>query len=480
MEKDDTQKAVKEVKEVKEGTILPARYFSAVFDWGIGGVLDVNGAFVEESGMEVMHRFGGKYEYKEEECEYLDETVIYLGPMMNHWGHFLAECSVRFWYLLEEKEDYRVAFCGFWYEEDELSPKLADIFGFLGVGKERLLDIRKPTRCKRILIPGVALSYKPYDLTVGNIEDFYAGWGKHNRSWSYTTAFRKTFRSITQKAGKEQHQTAEKLYYTRTGTGWKNEIGEDLIEKIFRKNGYLIVSPEKESAETQIALMNACKRFVSMEGTLAHSIIFAKEGLKQTILWKKRGENALQPHLNECMGIRAESVYIGCRPFGRKFPRGGSNGIYWVRPGRELKRWCQENDMWFPGPLEIFAVDIKNLSAYIRLCWEEMRVDMKTYREDSRVLKRIKNYKAIVLYGVNPRCLRLKHRIEKKYPQKQLYLADTNARAMQKYIEVYGMDDAAVLKECACLIGITNRAAAEEVKQKLLEKGMEEKAVYLF
>lgn len=470
----------KAVKEVKEGTILPARYFSAVFDWGIGGVLDEDGEFVEESGMEVMHRFGGKYEYDEQECEYLDETVIYLGPMMTHWGHFLAECSVRFWYLLENKEDYRVLFCGFWYGEGELSPKLTDIFGLLGVGKERLLDIRKPVKCKRILIPSVALSYKPYDLTAGNLEDFSVNWGKHNRSWSYTAGFRKTFQSITKKAEKEPYKTAEKLYYTRTGMQFRSEIGEDLIEKIFFKNGYMIVSPEKESVETQIALMNACKRFVSMEGTLAHNIVFAKEGLKQTILWKKRGENALQPHLNECMGIKAESVYIGCRPFGRKFPRSASNGIFWVRPGRELKKWCQENDMWFPGPLEIFAADLKNLSTYIRLCGEEMRGDIKTWKEDSRVLKRIKNYKNIVLYGINPRCLRLKHRIERKYPQKQVYLADTNAGTIRKYIEVYGMDDAAALKECACLIGITNRAAAEEVKQEMLKRGMEEKAVYLF
>ena len=132
------------------------------------------------------------------------------------------------------------------------------------------------------------------------------------------------------------------------------------------------------------------------------------------------------------------------------------------------------------GPLEIFAADLKNLSTYIRLCGEEMCGDIKTWKEDSRVLKRVKNYKNIVLYGINPRCLRLKHRIERKYPQKQVYLADTNAGAIRKYIEVYGMDDAAALKECACLIGITNRATAEEVKQEMLKRGMEEKAVYLF
>lgn len=477
MGKGETGKAV---KVVQEGTILPARYFSVVFDWGIGGVLDENGEFVEESGMEVMHRFGGKYEYDEQECEYLDETVIYLGPMMTHWGHFLAECSVRFWYLLENQEDYRVAFCGFWYGEGELSLKLTDIFGLLGVGKERLLDIRRPVKFKRILIPSPALEYASCELAAGNLEDFLVNWGEHNRRWSYTAGFRKTFQSITRKAEKEQYKTAEKIYYTRTGMRFRNEIGEDLIKKIFSKNGYMIVSPERESVEMQIALMHSCKRFVSLEGTLAHNIVFAGEDLKQTILWKKKVENALQPHLNQCMGVETESIYIGCRPFGRRFPRGGSDGIYWLRPGRMLKKWCHENDMWFPGPLEIFVADLKNLFAYIRLCGEEMRGSVKMRKEDSRVLKRAKSCKKIVLYGVNPRCLRWKHKIERKYPQKQIYWADTNDKAIQKYIKVYSMDDVADMKECVCFIGITDRVAAEEVKRKMLKKGMEEKAVYLF
>lgn len=468
------------IKVVKEGTILPARYFSAVFDWGIGGVLDEDGEFVEESGMEVMHRFGGKYEYDEAECDYLEETVVYVGLIRNHWGHFLAECSARFWYLLKEQTDYKVAFCGFW--EGEFSPKLIEIFGFLGVGKDRMLDIRKPTKFKRILIPSPALTYEPYNVMPGKTEDFFANWGKHNCNWNYTDEFKEIFEGIVQKAMPKTYAAAEKIYYTRTGLNRKKEIGEDLIEKIFFKNGYMIVSPEKESVETQIMLMNSCKRFVSMEGTLAHNIVFTAQGeqLRQLILCKQIWKNALQNRLNKCMGVAAESIYVGCRPFGKKFPCGGWDGIYWLRPGRELKKWCQENDMWFPGPFEIFAADVKNLFAYIRLCGEEMRGDAKTWKEDSRVLKRVRNYKNIVLYGINSRCLRLKHRIERKYPQKQVYLADTNAGAIRKYIEVYGMDDAAALQECACLIGITNRAAAEEVKREMLKKGMEEKAVYLF
>lgn len=470
---------MKEVKRVKEGTILPARYFSEIFDWGIGGVLDENGEFVEESGMGVLHRFGGKYEYDEKECDYFDETVIYVGPMRTHWGHFLAECSLRFWYLLEDQSGCKVAFCGLWFEEGKLSPKLIDIFGLLGVEKDRLLDIRKPTKFKQIIIPAPALKYEPYNFAPGKIQDLFVNWGKHSSNWNYTADYKKIFQSIVQKVEMGSYKTAEKIYYTRTGLDKKNEIGERLIEKIFRKNDFLIVSPEKESVETQIALMNSCKFFVSVEGTLAHNIIFAREQLKQTILLKKTGKNALQAQLNQCMNIEAESVYVGCRPFGRKFPRGGWDGIYWIRPSRALKKWCHDNNMWFPGRLEILAADLKNLLAYIRLCSQEMRENAKTKKEDSRMLKKVKSYRNIVLYGVNARCLHWKDEIESKYPQKRLHWADTNDKAIQKYIQVYSMDDVTEMQECIYLIGITNKAAAEEVKKAMLQKGIEENRIYL-
>lgn len=471
------------VKVVNEGTILPARYPSQVFDWGIGGVLDESGEFVEESGMGVWHRFGGKYEYDKKECNYFDETVIYVGPMRDHWGHFIAECSVRLWYLLENEADYKVAFCGLWFEENKMSSKVTDIFRLLGVEKDRLLDIRKPTKVKCILIPSPALQYNPYYFTVGKIEDFFLNWGKHDRECDYTVEFRKIFQSIIRKVEAEQYKTSEKIYYTRTGLDRKNEIGENLIEKIFRKNGYMIVSPEKESVEMQVALMKSCKVFASIEGTLAHNIVFARENIKQIILMKNLGENTLQAPLNRCMDIEAKYIYIGCRPFGRKFPHGGYDGICWLRPGRALKRWCHENNMWFPGRTEIFMADMKNLLSYIRVCEREMHelVKMKKemWSENKRILKNVKKYQNIALYGASARCLRWKDIIEKKYPKKQLYWMDTNYEALRKYIQIYGMEDMAGMKECMYLIGISNRAAAEEVKEKMLQRGIEEEKIYL-
>jgi len=473
------------VKVVKEGTILPVRYVSQIFDWGIGGVIDENGNFVEESGMEVPHRFGGKYAYDEKECTYLGETVIYVGPVRDHWGHFLAECSVRFWYLLENQENYKVAFCGLWFEEGKLSPKLLDVFRLLGIEKDRLLDIRKPTKFKQILIPSPTLEYKPFRFIPGEIEDFFNNWGEWNRSWSYTADFKNIFKSMADKVNLAQYETADKIYYTRTGMEGKKEIGEKLIEKIFRENGYRIVSPEKESVEMQIALMNSCKAFASMEGTLAHNIIFAKEKIKQVILLKRKGENALQEPLNKCMDIKAEHIYIECRPFGFAFPHGGWNGIRWIRACRALKEWCKENHMWFPGPGEIFVNDIKNLWSYLQLCSQELRTLMKTkwemMKEDKQILKMVKEYQNIILYGVNARCLHWKDKIRKRYPQKQLYWADTNYEAMQKYIRVYSVDDVIEnIGECVYLIGINNKTAVEEVRKEILRKGVSEKMIYPF
>lgn len=471
------------VTVVNEGTILPARYPSQVFDWGIGGILDESGEFVEESGMGVWHRFGGRYEYDKNNCTYLDETVIYVGPMRDHWGHFIAECSVRLWYLLENETDCRIAFCGLWFDEGKMSSKVTDVFRLLGVEKDRLLDIRKPTKVKRILIPSPALQYDPYHFAAGKIEDFYLNWSERDYRCNYTAEFRNIFQHMIQKVEAGQYKTAEKVYYTRTGLGGKNEIGENLIEKIFRKNGYMVVSPEKESVEAQIVIMNSCKVFASIEGTPAHNIVFARENIRQIILVKNLGKNTLQEPLDKCMGIEAKYIYIGCRPFGRKFPHGGYDGICWLRPCRALKRWCCENNMWFPGRLEIFGVDLKNLLSYIRLCGREMQELLKSkremLREKRRILKLVKNYQNIVLYGVSARCLKWKDMIEKRYPQKRLYWMDTNDEAIRRYIQVYGVEEAGSMKDCVYLIGIANSAAVEEVKKKLLHRGIEEEKIYV-
>ena len=82
----------------KNATILPLRRQAEDnLLFGRGGVVDENGEYVPLSGIEGRVQFA----YPAEKKEYRDETVVYCGYLVNHWGHFLIEGVTRLWYFLE-------------------------------------------------------------------------------------------------------------------------------------------------------------------------------------------------------------------------------------------------------------------------------------------------------------------------------------------------------------------------------------------
>ena len=81
----------------KNATILPLRRQAEDnLLFGRGGVVDENGEYVPLSGIEGRVQFA----YPAEKKEYRDETVVYCGYLVNHWGHFLIEGVTRLWFFL--------------------------------------------------------------------------------------------------------------------------------------------------------------------------------------------------------------------------------------------------------------------------------------------------------------------------------------------------------------------------------------------
>lgn len=456
------QKKILDVIEVQNGVILPAKYMSPVFPCGLGGVVDEEGEFIEESSVDLPGRFGGLYDYTVFDESSLEEDVIYIGHLRTHWGHFLVDCTLRMWYLSGKDIHCKVAYCGSLYEENALPENIIMFFSFLGIKRDQLLDIRVPTRVSRIFIPQMPM----------------------NSNNMYTYKFRDMFREISGKIHTDLYETCEKLYYTRTGLGNKKEIGEKLIEKIFRKNGYRVVSPERESLGQQIAFMKSCKTFVSIEGTVAHNIVFAGEHTKQIILKKHTYMNARQPYLNECMNVNAKYINIGYRPFGKHFPPDFYDGIFLLRATKELKIYCQENNMWFPTYREILFTDIKSVIKYLYQCGIYIKKYLKTKhqtgREDRMILKRINKYKNIVIYGMNERAFRWERKIRKKGYLFSVFMTDTNWKPIQKYEKVYNWEKYISLENCCFLISLGSAESSFEVKNTLIQRGVNEENIYCY
>ena len=128
--------------EVEQGYLLPNRFAKNRL-FGCGGVLDAEKNYVKASEMNAYAKYavpvtaqdekeiylGEGYTIDDKKVEYLDEEIIYLGYINNHWGHFLIDCSTRLYYYLEHMdENHKYAFL---VNENEYYQAIAPIRRFL-------------------------------------------------------------------------------------------------------------------------------------------------------------------------------------------------------------------------------------------------------------------------------------------------------------------------------------------------------------
>ena len=278
-------------KVVYEGVLLPAVKNSndnSLF--GRGGVMDRNGKYISESALKaynMSNRIQGGYFVPQKDIEIVDEEVIYLGYFMPHWGHFLLDFLSRVWCCKTNKYKGKYAYI---IDRDStvmISGVYREFFDLLGIPRENLLVINKPTRFSKIIVPE---------------QSIYPG------KW-YTKEYVDTFDSIRDKVEK-QSQYEKNIYLSRTKLkfGRYKEIGEKRIERFFRRNGYCIVYPEKLSLIEQIAVFKSAKELACVSGTLPHNMLFSENGSKLTIIHKTYRLNKHQFLINQMRKLSVTNI----------------------------------------------------------------------------------------------------------------------------------------------------------------------------
>lgn len=266
-----------EVEELADATILP--YMpneTREVSWGKGGVVDVQGAYCALSasinrGRCEENRMTGSYEYNPDTLAYLDETVIYAGLIIYHYGHFIIDCMNRFWYLIKDNTHLKIAYL----PEDErtITGVYLEFFKLAGIEEDRLIAIDRPTRVKGIIIPEASSLPGEY----------------------YTREYKETFDYIREQCPPDKSKI-EKIYFSRTAllTSFIKERGEREIVPEFRKAGYKVIEPEKYTLRQQISLIRSCKELVTISGTLPHNLLFGEDGTRLIILFKTYENNIHQ------------------------------------------------------------------------------------------------------------------------------------------------------------------------------------------
>lgn len=263
------------VIEVDHGVVLPRipPENKEKYNWmGKGGVVDKNGGYVDLSGIRHINQdafvFGGKYDLNENDIPYRDEEVVYIGPLFNHWGHFIYEFITRLWYFLEHKQ-YKLVYCGWGFEPQKLHGAYQRFFELLGIEQNQLVDIRTPIRYRKIIVPEQCYLRRKY----------------------YTEKYRELLDTVASHIEVNNLMPSDKVYFSRqtiskTFSGWQREYGESTLIKTLKKNGYLILDPADLSLDEQIYYMKHCETLAVITSSTAADTVFMNPGTNR-IYFKK-------------------------------------------------------------------------------------------------------------------------------------------------------------------------------------------------
>lgn len=283
------------VEDVKNGIVYPKK-----LNISQGGVTDEAGNFIKISKLDALNEedsFGGAYNKGEIDKRYENTSVIYIGNYWKQWGHFLIDSISRLWYLLEnEISNYKICYTG-----QKLDGIYLDFFDLIGVDKSKLIYIDNPSQFKNVIVPECS----------------------HMPGLYYTKEWVDIFDKAIENAMKIYNKTGKK-YGTKIIFSRKKfikhfrapfEIGEKNIIKLFEKNGFEVVYPEEHSIAEQIGIIQSSNEIVSISGTLAHTLIFAKQNTKLIQLKKYVEVNYRQVEINQCRNLKVYNIDCHISPF---------------------------------------------------------------------------------------------------------------------------------------------------------------------
>lgn len=287
------------VEEYINAYVLPRKIADNGPGWGLGGVLDSSKQFVELSayyGGWIDQ--GGYYDFNQ--YDIYDDTVIYMGLFFNHWGHFLVDLLPRLWYISSYPNvanKVKIAYIG----EDKPAGNYLMLLNILGVKEEQLIHITKPTLFNKVIVP--EYSCRPC-------------------IW-YSDEYVNMYNTIVHNVLKDYQvpihlKDIDKVYFSRAAfsKAQGTEFGEDMIEDVYKDNGYTILYPERLSLYDQIYIWNHANTIACLNGSIPLNLVFCmNENLHIDIL-NKTSALHLNPYLYLLMrNVKYNHIDVYIEPY---------------------------------------------------------------------------------------------------------------------------------------------------------------------
>ena len=197
------------------------------------------------------------------EIKQSDKVVIWVGFIMDHYGHFITDSLARLWYTVKYSSDQnKIAFLIYKHvvnnesnSFDTLKAYHIELLSLLGVTQERILLVDEPTQFRQVIVPKQAVYW----------HDTY----NHDL---LRLVYDKILENITPKKFK-------KIYLSRSKFD-ECSFNEQYFENFFEQHGFKIIYPEQMTVQEQISYLAGADEVAATVGTLTHQILFAKDNIK--------------------------------------------------------------------------------------------------------------------------------------------------------------------------------------------------------
>jgi hypothetical protein len=220
---------------------------------------------------------------------WLTGRTLYLGPCMNHYGHFITEGLSRYWKQDIGPVDHVVAYPfmhnGGTIQIEDFHRHLA---GLLDVPIDRMASLRSQTVFDEIVVPE--------QLWVTNVHV-----NAHMRS---------VYERI--RARHAGRKSSGRLILSRVAS---KRLGNPLaVEEIFASFGFRVIYPERTPIAEQLALYANCEVLASLSGSGMHNCLFARPGLMTIEVGDRRARRnpvLMQRMANELAQVEAHFIPFG-------------------------------------------------------------------------------------------------------------------------------------------------------------------------
>ncbi len=323
---------------IENGTILPHKQLPDTV--GFGGIVDGRGNFIEES---FIHPEAGHAYTPAEKIEQSPLTVIYLGMLVQIWGHCLTDNIKRVWFLKSDVykkyfKNYPIVYVPMWAG---IIPPFAKLLEILEVDVKNLYPIFKPTQFQNIVLPD---------------ESFFPEMGGGTAKLC-TQEYIDTVEQIRSFALKNYAPLSQKNFYFFHG---RNQIGEERIAEYFKSKNYDVIRPEVLPLEEQLNILANCENFASSLGSVAHNTLFVKDNSNALFFPRvplEKNLNDYQNTINQIRNLNVAYVDISLSIFAT-----GGNGTYCYIINEQLKKFF--GDDWSGEYAEEDFITFLNYTCY--------------------------------------------------------------------------------------------------------------------